>query len=842
MRRSVSVIGLLPASSLLAGALAGLAWPWAPRLLLMAMAMSAAAAGMAYVFGWTRAAVVALVAGFAACGAANAAGARDRAIDTSLRRALDTAFGGFSLDSLGPAGAHDPVRTRARLLEDASVRDGYASLSLAVEAVRLGDAWHASAGHVRLSVTGTPSPDALSAWRAGRTIEAPVSFRRAARFLNDGVPDFERELALDGTTLLGSVKSGLLVDVVGRGTRLDEAAAAGRARIREAVTRWVGARSATSAALVTAVLIGDRAAIPDNVRDTLRAAGTYHVIAISGGNIAVFVVLVSALGALAGLGPRPAAALTIGVLLAYAALVVSGPSVRRAVLVAVVYLSARTIDHRAPAWHAASIACGGVLVAWPLDLLDAGFVLTFGAAAALLAASPVVRGLSLAPPLRALLLAVAASAAVEAVLLPVQALVFARVSLAGIALNLIAVPMMAVAQIGGLAVVALDLLGASASWPAWAADIAVKAVLGSGRVVEAAPWLPGPVRPPPAPIVAVYYVALAVATFARRGARAAGFAVWVVTATIVLAGSPEWLRHVGRGFSPADDFSPAGPQARDLHTSGHLRVTMLDVGQAEAILLEPPSGGPVLIDAGGSPFGSGLDVGARVVTPALWARGVNWLSALLVTHGDPDHLGGVPGVLAHMAVREGWLGIAVPGHAPGEALIADLRRHATPVRSMRAGDAVDRGGVRWRVLHPPEPDWERRRIRNDDSVVLEVVLGDVAMLFTGDVGAAVERAIVPRLTAAPIRVLKVAHHGSRTSTSRELLEAWRPQLALISAGRGNTFGHPAPDVVRRLEAVGARVLRTDRDGQITVTTDGRRLWWRTFVGGEGWIAKTLSAR
>ena len=240
------------------------------------------------------------------------------------------------------------------------------------------------------------------------------------------------------------------------------------------MTRWVGARSATSAALVTAVLIGDRAAIPDDVRDTLRAAGTYHVIAISGGNIAVFVVLVSALGALAGLGPRPAAALTIGVLLAYAALVVSGPSVRRAVLVAVVYLSARTIDHRAPAWHAASIACAGVLVAWPLDLLDAGFVLTFGAAAALLAASPVVRALSVAAPLRALLLAVAASAAVEAVLLPVQALVFSRVTLAGIALNLVAVPLMAVAQMGGLAVVALDLCGASASWPAWAADVAVQ--------------------------------------------------------------------------------------------------------------------------------------------------------------------------------------------------------------------------------------------------------------------------------------------------------------------------------------------------------------------------------
>ena len=116
----------------------------------------------------------------------------------------------------------------------------------------------------------------------------------------------------------------------------------------------------------------------------------------------------------------------------------------------------------------------------------------------------------------------------------------------------------------------------------------------------------------------------------------------------------------------------------------------------------------MLIDTGGSPFGSGLDVGARVVAPALWARGVTRFLALLVTHGDPDHLGGAPGVLAHMAAQEAWLGIAVPGHAPGEALLADLRRHETPVRYLRAGESVDRGGVRWRVLHPAEPDWERR--------------------------------------------------------------------------------------------------------------------------------------
>ncbi len=127
-----------------------------------------------------------------------------------------------------------------------------------------------------------------------------------------------------------------------------------------------------------------------------------------------------------------------------------------------------------------------------------------------------------------------------------------------------------------------------------------------------------------------------------------------------------------------------------------------------------------------------------------------------------------------------------------------------------------------RVLHPPPPDWERRRVRNDDSVVLEIVYRDVAILLTGDISADVEREILPRLTRAQTRILKVAHHGSRTSSSLELLDGWRPQIAVISAGRGNTFGHPATEVLQRLEAIGATVLRTDLHGQISLETDGER--------------------
>src|SRR3970282_1910890 len=127
--------------------------------------------------------------------------------------------------------------------------------------------------------------------------------------------------------------------------------------------------------------------------------------------------------------------------------------------------------------------------------------------------------------------------------------------------------------------------------------------------------------------------------------------------------------------------------------------------------------------------------------------------------------------------------------------------HAELARTL-AGDELSIGGARVRVLHPPAPGWERRRVRNDDSVVLEVRYGDAAVLLLGDVGAAGEGGLLAHLPPARIRILKVAHHGSRTSTSRELVDGWRPQIALISAGRGNTFGHPAPEVLPQLPGGG----------------------------------------
>jgi competence protein ComEC len=186
-------------------------------------------------------------------------------------------------------------------------------------------------------------------------------------------------------------------------------------------------------------------------------------------------------------------------------------------------------------------------------------------------------------------------------------------------------------------------------------------------------------------------------------------------------------------------------------------------------------------------------------------------------------------LLDSFSPRRLWEGIVVPAHEPSGVLRGQAASDGIATDVLRAGQSFRWGQARIRVLHPPAPDWERPRVRNDDSVVLEVTCGDVALLLTGDISSEIERGIASQLTPAATRILKVGHHGSRTSTSSALLESWRPQIALISAGRGNTFGHPTPEVIGRLESIGAAIYRTDRDGQITLESDCKHVYVRTFT-------------
>jgi competence protein ComEC len=381
---------------------------------------------------------------------------------------------------------------------------------------------------------------------------------------------------------------------------------------------------------------------------------------------------------------------------------------------------------------------------------------------------------------------------------------------------------MAVVQVAGLVIVCADAFDALARLAGWIAHLAAAGIVESARLVDVAPWLTRRVPPPAILVVIVYYAGLAATLIPERPLlRIGGVACLVIAGVGIVT-----------GVNPLSSW-PADPL--------WLRLTMFDVGQGDAMALQVPPGvgrpftapQTVLVDTGGRPFGNGgFDIGARVVEPALWATGVRSLQTMLLTHGDPDHIGGAAALIDDFQPNAIWQGIPVPHAMALQAVLtraADAHLH---VEERHAGEELTVGGARVLILHPPRPDWERQRVRNDDSVVLEVLYRNVGLLLTGDIGSAVERAIAPHLIPAKTRILKVAHHGSRTSTSQELLDAWRPHIALISCGRGNPFGHPAPEVIDRLNAAGATVYRTDRDGEITLDTDGEQVFVRTFTRGK----------
>lgn len=766
-------------------------------------------------------ATVAIAVGSLAAGLSLGAGSAERAYLPPLMSWFERAH---------PA---DPVLLEGVLREDASPTPSGISLTLSVTALRgsgeqlAGD--RRGIGGVRLAVGGVFAVDAARDWRAGRAIRVPALLRRPATYLNPGTPDETPALARRGVVLVGSVKSAALVEVIGRGTALAEATASARAWLRARIAAHMALFGQRSVGIATAVLIGDRSGLSAEDERRLQEAGTFHVIAISGGNIAILAVLVAWMARVSLIPARAAAAGAVLILLFYGALAGGAASVSRAVAVAVIVLAARAMDHKGGSLNALSVAAGIAAAASPVVVLDPGFLLSFAATIGILVGIPLTRafqprgrtatrtlatraiGVRIAFAVRSAIAALfAATLCAEAALLPLGAMLFGRVPFAGLILNFAAIPLMTVVQIAGLALLPLSTIWTPAAFAAgWLAHLAASGLVESARLVELAPWLAVDVRPPCLWLMGVYYSAALLLGIPRLRWRAA--CVLAVSASVILLGT----RYTARDAADA----PHVP----------LRVAVFDVGQGDATAVLLPQGRALLVDAGGlAPFADaaregevpGFDIGERVVAPALRAFGVRRLDALVITHGDPDHIQGAAGVLRHARIGTVWEGVPVPGHEGLRALTSLARGFGLSWRTVQSGDAERFGDVEVRVLHPRPPEWERQRVRNEDSVVLEVRLGRVSIVLPGDIGAEGERAILPFFEPDRLVILKAPHHGSATSSTPELLAALRPTAVIFSCGRDNRFGHPHPSVVARYRAIGAEVFSTAEDGAVVVDTDG----------------------
>jgi competence protein ComEC len=240
-----------------------------------------------------------------------------------------------------------------------------------------------------------------------------------------------------------------------------------------------------------------------------------------------------------------------------------------------------------------------------------------------------------------------------------------------------------------------------------------------------------------------------------------------------------------------------------------------------------PDGKRMLMDGGGIPaFGhqthSQLDTGEDVVAPYLWERGMRSVDIVALSHAHDDHIGGLPALVADFHPRELWTG-ATPDSPGWRKLRDEAARDGVKVLALEAPRHFDFGGAAIDVLAPLADYVPNDVPKNNDSLVLRIRYGKRVFLLTGDVEKPIENRMLDENEMIPIDVLKVAHHGSRTSSTASFLDAASPAFAIISVGTDNSYGHPNRDVLARLDEHHAEVLRTDRNGLITVRTDGQHL-------------------
>lgn len=722
--------------------------------------------------------------------------------------------------ALSGAGAHALALRREEAYWPAAVARVEAIVEARVASlVRRGDAAFAVLEDVRSVDGGPPLPHRVRIRSEGATggfaaiassgdrVRARVRLRPVTGRANPGLPDPALRARRAGIGGEGTLVHPALAVREARGP-LQRLRAAAVARRREAADRL----AARGAGLAAALAFGERGHVDPRSEEVLRAAGLAHLLSVSGLHLALAAGLVFAGVRLALLrlapgalpDPRRAAlaAAWIGAA-GYAALTGFDVPVRRSLVFLSVACAAALARRPASGGHLIAAAGLAVLAGEPEALFDPGARLSFAAAAALVLARGPAPHTRAAPAVgwraratRALDASLRTSAAALAASAPLAALHFGRVAPAALAANLAAVPLTGVVILPA----SLAAAGAAALAPGWPGLAVLPADVSraGGAALDALARLA--IRGPGAERV----VAVGPATLALAAACAVAALRARATGARLLAAA---LGHGAILLAPAPALLPAAP-----------RMVAFDVGQGDATLVQGREAA-LLVDAGGAPRG-GSDLGRAVVRPALAALGVERLALFAVSHADLDHRGGAAAVLEGVPVDLLWLGEGALDDPAFADLLAAARRHGVPVATRARGDApVALGDLVVEVLWPPPVGESPHALSdNDRSLVLRVsVAGGARVLLPGDVEGAGESGLLAAPGALAADVLKLPHHGSRTSSGDALLRAAGAAIAIASAPCLGRFGMPHPEVAARVARGPTSLWWTGRDGAVAIS-------------------------
>lgn len=714
---------------------------------------------------------------------------------------------------------------------------------------------HSVSGNIRLTVAG------ICSLQEGDRIRFTAKLYPVRTHRNPGGFDVRRYLRFSGIEATAFVRSEAISLLERRPSALWRMLQSQRNALAAAIDRTQGSDAARR--ILEAVLIGARSGIPPETNDLFAVTGLSHLLAISGLHVGIvaacaFFVFYRFVACfkpilLRAWGKKSAALMSLIPVFGYGLLSGMSPSTQRAVLMVSVVLLALLVERDHEPFNTLALAAWGILIVHPPALYAISFQLSFASVLAILVGMQLLMPY-LSRPLgwrHKLLLPLFVSVCATLGTLPLVMFYFQRVSIVGLAANAVVVPMMSflVIPVGLMGVVlhVLHVPGDSLCFET--ACRLLDVVLLLVRWFAAVPW---------ASIVTIRPTVFELAWF--------GALLWLSTRTLhrrSLSIRPKALpnrRDVLGGAGLAADAQPDARGAwkknvffrwswmlvaaigmvdcgfwlneRLLHAD--LRVTVLDVGQGQSILVEEPGGRVMLIDGGGLPNSAAFDVGRHIVAPALCARKILSIDRVVLTHPDNDHLNGLLYVLSHFTVGEIWTN-GRPSSDPvyGRFLDTVRRRKIPLIEGEALPTVVNEAGIRIALLHP-EPGFSSQQPprsvpdTNNFSLVFSLQMGETRFLFPADIEKPVEGWLVARMgERLRSTVLVAPHHGSKTSSSQAFIDAVRPDIVVFSAGSNRYFPHP--DVLERYREAGCRMLSTADDGAVAMRTDGRRLVLQVYA-------------
>jgi len=721
-------------------------------------------------------------------------------------------------------------------------------------------------GGVRITVT---SPDGrLPALHCGEEVEIPLRLKIPQRYRDPGAWQYADYLLAQGISMHGNARAAKL-RVLSGGTAslqcgLYTAQSWGADRMLKLVHSTSNQRlpaavelTEEDAGMLNAMIFGDRTRLNHSLRLGFERTGSFHLFVVSGMHVALLAGIVFWILQRLRFRRWLATLTTLALMSAYALLTGFGAPVQRALFMTTVFLLARLLSRESSVLNALGAAALAELVWSPSSLFEASFQMTFLAIVAIagiavplgdrtflpyarasrrlgdLWLDPVLRpreaqfrvmlrmwGEALAGVLgrwarhlpeyliRTLLftaeLALIGLVAEMVMALP-MAMYFHRATLFALPANMLTVPVVSL-----LAPLALITFCAALIGP-WAAIVPASATAlllhGIVRIIGWVSHIQAADLRVPAPAWWIIIVAVCAWGFCCWAVRRSRAWAWAATAAL-----------------PLILIIVLWPESAVV-VKDSLEVTAIDVGQGDSLLIVSPQGDTMLVDAGGPVGGlneaaaatSTFDVGEEVVSPYLWSRRIRRLDVLVLSHAHSDHMGGMPAVLRNFRPRELWVAVD-PDSEAYRALLSEAATLGVRVRHLRAGDAIAWSGSQLTVLAPERSYANTGEPANNDSLVMRLQYGKASTLLEGDAEAPSEQAMLAH-GLAPVTLLKVGHHGSRTSTTQEFLAALAPRDAIVSVGKGNTFGHPRPEVIARIAAGGSRLYRTDEFGLTTFLMD-----------------------